>query len=154
VADATQEEKRDMKATDVLKKQHREVLALFKELDRTEDPAERRRLLDEVTDSLKAHSELEEEIFYPAIRESGAKKAEELVLEALEEHHVVDLLQAEAPDDDPEAESFGAKMTVLKELVEHHIEEEEAEMFKLASRLGDEEARDLGRRLEEQSAQM
>ena len=132
-----------MKATDVLKKQHREVRALFKQLDRTEDPTERRRLLDDVTDALKSHSELEEEIFYPALRESGAKKAEELVLRALEEHHVVDLLLAETPDVDPEAENFPAKMRVLQELVEHHIEEEEAEMFELASRLGEEEARDL-----------
>ena len=143
-----------MKATDVLKKQHKEVLGLFKQMEKTEEPNERRRLLDEITDALKAHSELEEEIFYPAIRESGAKKAEELVLEALEEHHVVDLVLAEAPEIDPEAESFAAKMTVLKELVEHHIEEEETEMFKLASRLGEDEAKDLGRRMEEQSAQM
>ena len=143
-----------MKATDVLKKQHREVLGLFKQIERSEDPGERRRLLDEITDALKAHSELEEEVFYPAIRESGVKKAEELVLEALEEHHVVDLVLAEAPDVDPEAESFAAKMTVLKELVAHHIEEEEEEMFKMAAKLGDEEARDLGRRLQEQSASL
>jgi iron-sulfur cluster repair protein YtfE (RIC family) len=141
-----------MKATDVLKKQHREVLGLFKQIEKTDDPSERRRLLDEITDSLKMHTELEEEIFYPAIRESGAKKAEEMVLEAIEEHHVVDLILAEAPEIDPEAESFDAKMTVLQELVKHHIEEEETEMFKLASRLGDEEAKDLGRRLEEQTA--
>jgi hemerythrin-like domain-containing protein len=143
-----------MKATDILKKQHREVMGLFKSISKTEDPTERRRLLDEITEALKAHTELEEEIFYPAIRESGAKKADAMVLEALEEHHVVDLVLAEAPDVDPEAEGFEAKMTVLKELVEHHIEEEEQEMFKLASRLGDEEARDLGRRLEAQSAQL
>ena len=141
-----------MKATDILKKQHREVLGLFREIERTDDPNERRRLLDEVADALKMHSELEEEIFYPAIRQSGTQKAEELVLEALEEHHVVDLLLAETPDVDPEAENFEAKMRVLKELVSHHIEEEEQEMFQLASRLGEEEARDLGRRLEEQSA--
>jgi hemerythrin-like domain-containing protein len=142
-----------MKATDVLKKQHREVLDLFKQIEKTDDPSERRRLLDEITDALKMHTELEEEIFYPAIRESGAKKAEEMVLEAIEEHHVVDLILAEAPEIDPEADSFDAKMTVLQELVRHHIEEEEQEMFKLASRLGDEEAKDLGRRLEEQTAQ-
>ena len=143
-----------MKATDVLKKQHREVLGLFRQMDKTEDPTERRRLLDEITDALKAHSELEEELFYPAIRATGAKKAEEMVLEALEEHHVVDLVLAEAPDIDPEAETFAAKMTVLKELVQHHIEEEEEEMFKMASKLGDDEARDLGKRIEEQSASL
>ncbi len=143
-----------MKATDVLKKQHREVLGLFKQMERTEDPGERRRLLDEITDALKTHSEIEEQVFYPAIRETGGKKAEEMVLEALEEHHVVDLILAEAPELDPEAETFHAKMTVLKELVQHHVEEEEEEMFKLAGKLRDEQARDLERRLQEQSAEM
>jgi iron-sulfur cluster repair protein YtfE (RIC family) len=140
-----------MKATDMLKKQHRQVLGMFKEVEKTDDPNERRRLLEEITEALKSHSEIEEEVFYPAIRETGAKKAEELVLQALEEHHVVDLLLAETPDVDPEAENFEAKMRVLREIVAHHIEEEEQEMFKLASRLKDDEARDLGRRLEEQS---
>ena len=138
-----------MKATDALKKQHREVQGLFKKIEQSGDADERRDLLDQVTEALRVHAELEEEVFYPAIRESGAKQAEELVLEALEEHHVVDLVLAEAPDIDPEAENFEAKMTVLRELVEHHIEEEEKEMFKLASRLGDEEAEELGRRLEQ-----
>ncbi len=141
-----------MKATDLLKKQHRQVLGLFKEIEKRDDPNERRRLLEDITDALKAHTELEEEIFYPAIRESGAKKAEELVLQAIEEHHVVDLVLAETPDIDPEAENFEAKMRVLKDIVAHHVEEEEQEMFKLASRLKDDEARDLSRRLEEQSS--
>ena len=141
-----------MKATDVLKKQHRDVLRMFKEIQKADDPNERRRLLDDVADALRTHSQLEEELFYPAIRQSGVKKAEDLVLEALEEHHVVDLILGEVPDMDPEAESFPAKMTVLAELVAHHIEEEEQEMFKLATKLGDDEMRDLGKRLEEESA--
>jgi hemerythrin-like domain-containing protein len=141
-----------MKATELLKKQHREVRSLFKKIEGTEDGGERRELLDQITDALKAHTELEESVFYPAIRESGAKKAEEMVLEAFEEHHVVDLVLAEAPDLDPEAESFAAKMTVLKELVEHHIEEEEKEMFPLASKLGQDEREELGRRLQEEAA--
>jgi hemerythrin superfamily protein len=144
-----------MKATDVLKKQHREILALFTKLERPNDPADRRRVLDELTDALEAHAELEEAVFYPAIREradsgSDATKAAQMVLEALEEHHVVELLLAEAPDVDPEAESFAAKMTVLRGLVTQHIEDEESRMFELARRLGDEAARDLGRRLEEE----
>jgi iron-sulfur cluster repair protein YtfE (RIC family) len=141
-----------MKATDVLKKQHREVLGMFKEIERSDDPNERRRLLDTVTEALRVHSELEEELFYPAIRATGTKHAEELVLQAFEEHHVVDLLLAETPDVDPEAENFDAKMNVLRELVSHHIEEEERDLFKLASKLDDEDAEELGRRLEAESS--
>jgi hemerythrin-like domain-containing protein len=141
-----------MKATDVLKKQHREVLGTFKEIERSDDPNERRKLLDQVTEALRVHSELEEELFYPAVRGTGTKRAEDLVLQAFEEHHVVDLLLAETPDVDPEAENFDAKMNVLRELVSHHIEEEERELFELASKLDDDEAEELGRRLAAESA--
>jgi hemerythrin-like domain-containing protein len=141
-----------MKATDVLKSQHRELLALFERIDVVDDPTDRRRLLDEITDALEMHAELEEEVFYPAIRESGARAAEALVLEAIEAHHVVDLILAEAPDMDPEDETFIPKMKVLRDLVTRHIEEEERELFALASGLGDDEAEDLGRRLQEQTA--
>jgi hemerythrin superfamily protein len=139
------------KATDVLMAQHREVLALFARIASAEDPAERRRLLDEITDALEMHAELEEEVFYPAIRESRSPDAQALVLEAIEQHHVVDLLLAEAPDLDPEDESFGAKMKVLHELVRSHIEREERELFALAASLADDEAEELDRRLEAQA---
>jgi hemerythrin-like domain-containing protein len=141
-----------MKAIDVLTTQHRAVLARLEQLATTDDPSSRRRLLDEITDALEIHAELEEEVFYPAIRESGGEDVEALVLRAIEEHHLVDLMLAEAPDLDPEAESFGPKMTLLRELVTRHIEAEERELFALASRLGDDEAEDLGRRLEAETA--
>src|SRR5262249_46061786 len=137
-----------MKATDVLKVQHREVLDRFEELARTDDPVERRRLLDGITDALALHAELEEEVFYPAIRESGGARAEALVLDAIERHHVVDLILAEAPDLDPEAESFSPKMAVLHELVRRHIEAEERELFAFAAALSEAEADDLDRRVE------
>ena len=141
-----------MKATDLLTTQHRELAALFDRIERADDPADRRRLLDQLTDALEMHAELEEEVFYPAIRESGTPEAEVLVLEAIEAHHVVDLVLVEAPTIDPEDETFGAKMKVLRDLVARHVEQEERDMFPLASRLTDDEAESLGRRLEEQSA--
>ena len=137
-----------MKATDLLKKQHREVKALFKKVEKTEDAGQRRQLLDQITEDLKMHTRIEEQIFYPAIRDLGTKKAEEMIDEALEEHHVVDLVLAELPSVDPEDERFEAKMTVLSELVEHHAEEEEEEMFKLAQKLGDDELKALGERMQ------
>lgn len=138
-----------MKATQLLKGQHREVKALFKEIESTEDGRSRRRLMLEIGDKLKLHTSLEEKVFYPAVRELETKKAEDMVLEALEEHHVVDLVLAELPKVDPSADTFEAKMTVLKELIEHHVEEEEEEMFPMAEkRLGAEKSRDLASEME------
>jgi hemerythrin-like domain-containing protein len=138
-----------MKATDLLKKQHREVEKLFKEVEGAEDARTRRRLLDEIGEKLKLHTSIEENIFYPAVKEIETKKAEEMVLEAFEEHHVVDLVLAELPKVDPEAETFEAKMTVLKELVEHHVEEEEDEMFPMAEKkFGREKSQELAAQME------
>jgi hemerythrin superfamily protein len=138
------------KATDVLKRQHRSVEKLFKEVEKTEDARRRRQLLDQIESELKLHTKLEEEIFYPAVREVGTAKAEEMVDEAFEEHHVVDLVLGELPQVDPEDERFEAKMTVLSELVEHHVEEEEKEMFPLAEKkLGAERMKELAQQLEQ-----
>jgi hemerythrin-like domain-containing protein len=72
-----------------------------------------------------------------------------MIDEAFEEHHVVDLVLAELPKVDPEDERFQAKMTVLSELVEHHVEEEEEEMFPMAEKkLGAERIKELGQKME------
>jgi hemerythrin superfamily protein len=138
-----------MKATDLLKKQHKEVKALFKKVEGTENARQRRELLNEISRSLEAHALIEEEIFYPAVRSLETQKAEEMVLEAYEEHHVVKLILAELPRVNPEDERFEAKMTVLSELVEHHADEEEKEMFKTAQKLGKDELQSLGAQMEE-----
>ena len=138
-----------MKATDLLKKQHKEVKALFKKVESTENARERRRLMNEIATALEGHTTIEEEMFYPAVRGLETQKAEEMVLEAYEEHHVVKLVLAELPQVDPEDERFEAKMTVLSELVEHHADEEEKEMFKVAQKLGKEELEALGEQMEE-----
>jgi len=126
-----------MKATDLLKKQHRQVEKLFKQCEKTEDARQRRQFMEQIASALKLHTKLEEEVFYPAVREIGSSKAEEMIDEAFEEHHVVDLVLAELPKVDPEDERFQAKMTVLSELVEHHVEEEESEIFKAARKTFD-----------------
>jgi iron-sulfur cluster repair protein YtfE (RIC family) len=132
-----------MKATELLKKQHREVKALFGEAKKAK-PAARRQVLDEITEKLRAHMTIEEDIFYPAVREIGTKKTEEIVPEAYEEHHVVTLVLDELPDVDVQDERFEAKVTVLDELIEHHVEEEEHEMFKIAEKLGADRLSALG----------
>jgi hypothetical protein len=142
-----------MKATELLKKQHREVKGFFKELEKTEDARGRKRLMEQIGQALQLHTRLEEEIFYPAVRGLETRKAEEMVAEAFEEHHVVDLVLEELPGVDPRHERFEAKMTVLSELIEHHVDEEEKEMFKLAQRLGADELEALGEQMQARMGQ-
>src|SRR5262245_48654676 len=100
-----------MKATDLLKKQHREVESLFKKMEKSEGAEDRRDLMEQIKMFLEAHTTIEEEIFYPAVAELETKKAGEMVNEAFEEHHVVKLVLKELPSVDPEDERFDAKMT-------------------------------------------
>lgn len=137
-----------MNSMDLLKRQHRDVRGLFKKVEKSKRSTERRRLLDQIVMSLEAHTTIEEELFYPAVRELEARKAQEMVAEALEEHHVVKLVLRELPQVDVEDDQFEAKMTVLSELVEHHVKEEEKEMFKTAKRLGNERLWDLGEQMQ------
>ena len=145
-----------MKATDMLKKQHREVSALFKGVMATEDPDERMRLVGEIASELTMHATIEEELFYPAFRAAAeTKKGQDQVLEAYEEHHVLKLLVAELPEVDASADNFEAKMTVLQEIVEHHVEEEEEEMFPAAERkLGKERLEQLAEEMQERVGEM
>lgn len=137
-----------MKATELLKRQHREVKGLFRETKKSSGAKARRSGMEKIASNLLAHMAIEEDIFYPAVEEIGTKKTEELVPEAYEEHHVAKLVLAELPKVDPDDERFEAKMTVLEELIEHHVEEEEKEMFKIAEKLGAERLTDLGAEME------
>jgi hemerythrin-like domain-containing protein len=138
-----------MKATALLKRQHREVERLFSRALKSDNARARQNARDAIIQALQEHTEIEESVFYPAVREVGTKKAEEMVGEAYEEHHVVKLVLAELPKLDPNADNFDAKMTVLKELIKHHVEEEEDEMFPMAERrLGDERMSELGEQMD------
>lgn len=88
-----------MKATELLKKQHREVESLFAKVLKTDDAKDRKKLATEITTKLEDHTTIEEEIFYPAYREaSNTQKGEDLVLEAYEEHHVEEEEEEMFPD--------------------------------------------------------
>jgi len=145
-----------MKATDMLKKQHREVAALFKAALGMERAADRVKALQQITEKLEVHTTIEEEIFYPAFRDSAdTQKIEDMTLEAYEEHHVVKLLLAEIPGIDGDDERFEAKVTVLKEIVEHHVEEEQDEMFPMAEKkLGAEALTDLAARMQRRMTEL
>jgi hemerythrin superfamily protein len=136
-----------MTATNLLKKQHQEAKSLFRRAQKTEETEARQELTKEIINRLTVHAKIEEEIFYPAVRGIGTEKAKEIVREAYEEHHVVKLLLDELPNIDAEDEAFTAKMTVLGELVEHHADEEEKDMFPLAQKLGEAQLEAVGERM-------
>jgi hemerythrin-like domain-containing protein len=142
---------RTQDAIALLKADHEKVRGLLSQLEKsTERSADRRQaLLAKIEAEVKVHTTVEEEIFYPAYRDAVRKKEDrELYQEALEEHHVVDLVLPEIKGTDPSSEVFGAKAKVLKELIEHHAEEEEKEMFKRARRVMDAaQLRELGARM-------
>ncbi len=140
-------------ATALLEKQHREVERSFATALGTEDAKVRRTALRDIERQLTMHTDIEEAIFYPAVRGIGTEKATDMILEAVEEHHVVKLVLKELPKVDPKADTFEAKMTVLKELVAHHVEEEEQEMFPMAERrLGAERSRELAENMASRAA--
>jgi hemerythrin superfamily protein len=119
-----------MDAISLLKDDHRAVELLFKRFEKTGDGAlpERRRIVDNIIRELSIHAEIEETVFYPAVREAVPQTDDE-VLEALEEHHVAKWLLSELDGMAPDHERFEAKVTVLIESVRHHVKEEEDELF-------------------------
>ena len=138
----------------MLKADHDKVKDLLNQLESTTERGVKTReeLFATIKGELTVHETIEEEIFYPALKEHP--KAKDLVLEAYEEHHVVDTVMAELEGLDVSDETWGAKATVMKENVEHHIEEEEGEMFKQARQVFDkQELQDLGDRMARRKTQ-
>jgi hypothetical protein len=139
-----------MDALTLLKTDHDKVKKLLTELESTTERGVKTRseLFSTIKGELTVHEIIEEEIFYPELK--AHPKAQDIVLEAFEEHHVVDLLMGELESLDVSDETWGAKALVMKENIEHHIEEEEGEMFKQARSVFDEgELADLGARMAE-----
>ena len=124
-------------ALEMLEKQHRQVESLFEAFENAEDGRAKRSVFQRLADLLAIHSAIEEHHLYPAVK---AEQTEELLLEAVEEHLsakriIADLLAMSASD-----ENFEAKVKVLKEQVEHHVEEEEGELFPQVREMFSEEA--------------
>lgn len=138
-----------MDALELMKDDHDKIKKLFDEALENDDASARAGLLHQIRNELMAHERMEEEIFYPALR-SGGEKAREIVLEGYEEHHLIDVILDELLEVPEEAEQWKAKLKVLKENLEHHIEEEEGEMFRRAKEaLGKETLKELGRKMQQ-----
>jgi len=112
-----------MKATALLKKQHRRVQRIFERLENNESDAST--LLTELANDLAAHMAIEQTIFYPAVRDVDS----ELVSESYQEHAIAELALKRLLSTTPDDETFVAKVTVLRELIGHHVEEEEDQLF-------------------------
>lgn len=121
-----------MDAISLLKDDHDRVKKMLAEGEGTTERAEKGRseLFARLRADMVIHERIEEEIFYPALKDHP--KAKDIVLEGYEEHHVVDEIMGELEATPVTDEQWGAKFKVMKENIEHHIEEEEGEMFKQA----------------------
>jgi len=135
----------------LLKEDHKKVKGLLGDLEKSSMRGGPRaqKLVAQIDKELTIHSQIEEEIFYPAFRDAvSSKDDKKMYFEAKEEHHVVKLVLPEVKEGGMAVEEFAAKCKVLKELVEHHADEEEKEMFPEARKaLGRAELQELGDRM-------
>ncbi len=139
-----------MNAITLLKEDHERIKKMLADGEQTTERAEKTRaeLFERLKDFLEVHERIEEEVLYPALKKQP--KSEDIAYEGFEEHHVVDSILEEleaTPVDSPE---WTAKFKVAKENLEHHIEEEEGEMFKTTRQLfSDDELERMGQRMQE-----
>jgi hypothetical protein len=103
------------------------VSGLFEQFDKARSAQRKKELVNEICTELEVHSQLEEEIFYPAVK--AALKDRELVPEATVEHSSVKDLIAQVKDAEPGDEMYDARVKVMSEFVKHHVKEEQNEMF-------------------------
>lgn len=142
-----------MDAIKLLKEDHKKVKALFEEVEGLGDRAstQRKNLFQQIDQELTLHSKVEETLFYPEFKKRAENSDErEEVLEAYEEHGVVKVMIGELENLDPKDEKYKPKLAVLKELVMHHVKEEEGELFKMAREMFEpEELEKIGERIVE-----
>jgi hemerythrin-like domain-containing protein len=142
-----------MEATALLRKQHEQVIQKFKQFEKSESEATRRKLFIEIADALAAHTTIEEKLFYPTVYQG--EDLQDLLLEAVEEHLtakrvISDLLMMEVTD-----EQFAPKVKVLRDLIEHHVEEEQGDIFpRVKKMLSRAELTSLGEEMEEMYDQL
>ena len=144
-----------MNAFQLLKEDHQKVSGLFQQLEPTTERAEKTRteLFAKLKEELDIHAKIEESVLYPAIKQ--AAETREIVLEGFEEHHVIKMLLKELEAMPVDTEQWSAKLKVLQENVEHHVEEEEGEMFQKARQvLSEDDINRLGAQMEEMKLQL
>jgi hemerythrin superfamily protein len=123
-----------MDAIEMLRGEHRAVEELFEKFESAKADGQKRKIFEEIADALAVHATIEEKHFYPAVKE---KATEDMLLEAVEEHLEIKRVIADLLGMEPSDDAFEAKVKVLKEDVEHHVEEEEEELFPKVKKLFD-----------------
>ena len=145
-------------AISMLKEDHARVRGLLEKLTSTTDRGVKTRqvLLADIEKELKVHMHLEEEIFYPAFKSAGEKKADDkLYYEAKEEHRAASRTLADLKRADVASVAFGGKAKVLQELVEHHANEEEKEMFpRVKELMSPKELEELASRMQQRKQEL
>jgi len=136
----------------VLHRDHMKVDELFFQFSKSEDAAEKKRIVDRIILELGLHAKAEEELVYPEIRD-GKEDVESMMDEADTEHHVVKFLLAELGAMKPSDDHYDAKVTVLCELVKHHVQEEEKEIFEKLKN-SDADLEELGDKFLERKAKL
>lgn len=118
-----------MSVFNILKDDHRKVAKLLDEASETTERAikGRKELISKIKSELTLHSKMEESIFYPVLKEY--KETHELIMESYAEHETIEYLLKQVSSEGPENDEWLAKLTVLKENVEHHVDEEENQLF-------------------------
>lgn len=142
---------RSKDAIALLREDHKKVSALFEKFEKARSASVKKRLVQTICQELTVHAQIEEEIFYPAVK--AALKDKELVPEARVEHDSVKALIAQVQDVEPDGEDYDAKVKVMGEFVKHHVKEEQNEMFPKArkSRL---DLAELGQQMAERKEQL
>lgn len=145
-------------AISLLKQDHKALKKLLKELEETSTRAtkSRRELLERIGDEIRAHARIEEEIFYPAFKNAGGKEHEKMNYEAKEEHRAVEkLVLPDLEKTEPGTDQFSGRAKVLKELIEHHADEEEEVMFPKAKKTMSQDDLDaLGQKMKTRKAEL
>lgn len=136
----------------VLHRDHMKVDELFFQYKQTDDEARKKQIVEQITFELGVHAKAEEEIVYPVVRD-GEEEVEDLMDEADTEHHVVKFLLAELGNMKPSDSHYDSKVTVLCELVKHHVEEEEEEIFEKL-KASDEDLEKLAKAFNERKMQL
>jgi hemerythrin superfamily protein len=144
---SNEKEENKLDALELLKQDHRKVADLFKQVEATEEEKKHQQLFERIKTELETHTHIEETVLYPAFEKHEELK--DITLEAYEEHKQVKTLLREIDRLVDGSERFDAKLKVMRENVEHHVEEEEKEMFPKVKKLySKDQLEELGQELE------
>jgi hemerythrin superfamily protein len=145
----------EVSGVDLLTDDHNRMRALFKRFAGADDGREKRKIAEDVFLEIELHTKAEEELFYPALRRRATEEEmKDMLDESLEEHHVADTIVQEMKAMSTGDRRFDAKMTVLRENIEHHAGEEEEDMFPKARKILGETDVELGAQMIARKAQL